>query len=69
MRAIERMIGQGLTADWYASYVRRLDAMTPAEVQAAASTWNDLSIVIVGDWQKLRGELTSFGLPVAMYAP
>lgn len=68
-RAIEHMIGQGLTADWYATYVRRLDAVTPDDVQRAASRWNDLSIVIVGDWQKLRGELTSFGLPVTTYEP
>jgi zinc protease len=69
IRAIERMIGQGLTADWYGSYVKRLDAVTAKDVQVAAGKWTDLSIVIVGDWQKLRGELTSFGLPVTMYAP
>jgi predicted Zn-dependent peptidase len=68
-RALERMIGQGLTAEWYATYVKRLDAITPHDVQMAASKWNDLSIVVVGDWQKLRGELTSFGLPVTTYEP
>jgi predicted Zn-dependent peptidase len=61
------MVGQGLTADWYATYARRLEAVTPAEVQSAAGKWTDLSIVVVGDWQKLRGELTSFGLPVTSY--
>jgi zinc protease len=68
-RALERMVGQGLNADWYATYVRRLDAVTPADVQAAARKWTDLSIVIVGDWQKLRDPLSSFGLPVTMYEP
>lgn len=68
-RALERMIGQGLAAEWYATYVRRLDAVTPAEVQAAASEWSDLSIVIVGDWQKLRDPVSRFGLPVTMYEP
>lgn len=68
-RVLERMIGQGLPSDWYATYIRRLDAITPEDVHRAAGSWDDLSIVIVGDWQKLRGELTSFGLPVTMYEP
>lgn len=68
-RVLERMIGQGLPSDWYATYVKRLDAITPDDVHAAATKWNDLSIVVVGDWQKLKSELTSFGLPVTMYEP
>lgn len=68
-RVIERMVGQGLPRDWYATYVQRLDAITAADVQQAAKGWNDLSIVVVGDWQKLQGEITSLALPVTMYAP
>jgi zinc protease len=66
VRAIERIVAQDLPRDWYATYAARLDALTLAEVQAAGQ-WRDLSVVIVGAWAKLGGQLGELGLPIVQY--
>src|SRR5262249_34268746 len=58
--AFERLVAQGLPLDWYTTYEQRLDAITLADVRAA-SAWQDLSIVVVGDRAKLEAGLGEFG--------
>jgi predicted Zn-dependent peptidase len=65
-RALERIIVQGLPTTWYATYAARLEAVTLAQVTAAA-TWRDLAVVIVGDWGKLAPRLGELGLPIVQY--
>jgi predicted Zn-dependent peptidase len=64
-RAIERLVVQDLPLDWYATYEKRLAAITVDEVRAA-STWQELSIVVVGDRTKLEPALRELGLPMSV---
>jgi predicted Zn-dependent peptidase len=53
-----------LPDDFHASYVRRIHAVTPAEVQRIAQTYLDpqkMVIVIVGDRAAITDQLTPFG--------
>ena len=65
-RAFERLVTQGLPLDGFASYERRLAAITLADVRAA-SAWQALSIVVVGDRAKLEPALSDLGLPIVHY--
>jgi zinc protease len=64
-RAVERLVVQGLPLDWHATYQQRLDAITLDAVKAA-SVWQDLSIVVVGDRAKLETSLRELGLPMSV---
>jgi zinc protease len=66
VRALERLAAQGLPLDGYATYDKRVRAITLDGVRAAAA-WRDLSIVVVGDWTKLQTELSSLALPIVHY--
>jgi len=66
-RAFERLVAQGLPLDGFASFERRLAKITVADVRAA-STWQELSIVVVGDRAKLEPALGELGLPIVHYA-
>lgn len=53
-----------LPADYHANYVRRIHAVTPADVQRIAQTYldpQDMVIVIVGDRSVIADQLTPFG--------
>jgi zinc protease len=65
-RALERIVAQGLPSDWYTTYATRLAALTVADVQAAAN-WQDLAVVIVGDWVKLGPQVGELGMPIVQY--
>jgi hypothetical protein len=67
-RALERVIVQGLPLDWHATYVKRLAAITLAQVQAA-SVWQDLSVVVAGDRTKLEPALRELGMPMSVAMP
>ncbi len=65
-RAAVRLVTSGLPLDTYESLSSRLEAVTATEVQGALEL-NDLSIVVVGDWSKLRDALGTLGLPITQY--
>ena len=45
-----------------------IDAVTAAAAKAAAArAWNELSIVVVGDWAKIGKDLEALGLPIVRY--
>ncbi|MBI3447995.1 MAG: insulinase family protein [Acidobacteria bacterium] len=59
----------GLPADELETYVAKIGAVTPEQVRDAAKSLCDTSrsaIVVVGDGEKVRAELESFG-PVAVF--
>ena len=59
----------GLPQAFYVDYARRLNAVTLAEVQAAANKYLDpdhLTIAVVGDRAKLEGQLRATGIPVVI---
>jgi zinc protease len=65
-RAFERVVAQDLPVDWFAMYAKGLAAITLADVRAASS-WTDLSIVVVGDRAKLEPVLSDLALPITHY--
>ena len=51
---------QGLPDEWLSNYVTRIHAVTPAEVRSAAADNLDpasMTLVVVGDMQKLKGAI------------
>jgi zinc protease len=67
-RAAVRLVRSELSLDTYEQLRARLDAVTAAQVQAALEL-SDLSIVVAGDWSKLRDALGTLGLPITQYEP
>jgi zinc protease len=54
---------QGLGDDYLRTYVQRVNAITPAEVQRTTKEYirpDDMTIVVVGDKAKIAGQLTPF---------
>jgi zinc protease len=69
-RALERMAGLHLPADWYATYLAALPKVTAADARAAVGeAWTQPTIVVAGDWSKLKDELGSLGYTVTPYTP
>lgn len=67
-RALERIVVQRLPLDRFATLDARLAALTPHDLRDVLPL-RDLSIVVVGDWEKLEDELSNLGLPVQQYEP
>jgi len=67
-RALERLVVQRLPLDRFATLQARLDALTPNDLRDVLPL-RDLSIVVVGDWEKLEDELRTLGLPIQMHQP
>ena len=69
--AFHRVVLAAGPIDWYHSFNNRITAATPQQGQALAATaWNDLSIVIVGDEAALAphmSKLTALGLPIVKF--
>ena len=69
-RALERMAGLHLPADWYSKYLAALPGVTPEAARAAVSDrWAQPTIVVAGDWSKLKDEVGSLGYTVTPYVP
>lgn len=69
-RALERMVGLRLPADWFASYLGALPMVTAADARSAvAATWKQPTIVVAGDWAALKDDLASMGYTVTPYTP
>jgi zinc protease len=69
-RALERMAGLHLPSDWYSTYLAALPKVTAADARAAVSeAWAKPTIVVAGDWAKLKDELGSLGYTVTPYTP
>lgn len=67
-RATVRLVTSELPLDTFARLEARLAALTPTQVHDAIDL-TDLSIVVVGDWSKLRNALGTVGLPATPYQP
>lgn len=69
--AFHRIVLAGAPLDWYQTWSSRITAATPRQAQAfAATAWNDLSIVIVGDEKVLAAgmsKLQALGLPIVKF--
>ncbi len=69
--AFHRVVLAAAPIDWYQTFDQRIAAATPRQAQALAATaWNDLSIVIVGDEAALAphmSKLTALGLPIVKF--
>ena len=69
-RALERMAGRRLPADWYTNYVAALPKVSAADARAAVSAmWKQPTIVVAGDWAKVKDDVGSLGYTVAPYTP
>ena len=69
-RALERMVGLRLPADWFTSYLAALPGVTAADARSAvAATWKQPTIVVAGDWAKLKDDLAGMGYTVTPYTP
>jgi zinc protease len=54
-----------LPMDWHARWAEGVTAVDAAQARAlAASDWNDLTLVVVGDWKVLGDGIRSLGFPV-----
>jgi zinc protease len=70
LRAVERLVAHGLPLDHNQTLAKRVAAVTPPQINAAARiATQDLSIVVVGDWSKLAAPLRGLGLTATAYAP
>lgn len=69
--AFHRVVLASGPLDWYQTFSNRIATATPRHAQALAATaWNDLSIVIVGDEAALTphmSKLTALGLPIVKF--
>lgn len=69
-RALERMVGLRLPADWYASYLAALPNVMASDARSAiATSWKAPTIVVAGDWAKLKDDLAGMGYTVTPYTP
>ena len=53
-----------LDKDFITDFRPKVDALTPADIQKAAAKYFDTyraAIVIVGDWEKVKDQVTPFG--------
>jgi zinc protease len=67
-RAFERLVVHGDPLETYDQLPRGLAAVTPQHAAAVVTdTWRDLSIVVVGDRERIAGALTSVGLPIVAF--
>jgi zinc protease len=68
VRALVRLVQQGLPLDHGATVAARAAAITPAVARAAiAPLWTEPTIVVVGDWAVIGDGLRALGLPVVRY--
>jgi predicted Zn-dependent peptidase len=68
VRALERLVMQHLPLDSWLTYDADITKVSAASARAAIEPlWNDLTIVVVGDWTAIGAGLTSLGLPVVHY--
>lgn len=67
-RALERIVVQRLPLDRFTTLESRLGALKPDDLRDVLPL-RDLSIVIVGDWETLKDELSTLGLPVQLHQP
>lgn len=54
---------QGLGDDWLRTWVQRVYAVTPADIQRVAESYlnpNDMVLVVVGDLAKVRDQIAQF---------
>ena len=66
------ILKNGLPESFYNDYVRNMNSLTLAQVQAAATKYIDpdhLVIAVVGDRAKLEGPLRATGIPVVIVDP
>jgi zinc protease len=60
-----QLVARRQPLDWHQGFAARVAAVTPAEAASSASAaWAGASIVVVGDWAAVGGELASLGLPI-----
>jgi zinc protease len=67
-RAFERLVVRGDPLDTYNQLALRLHAVAPNHARGVVSdSWDDLSIVVVGDRARLAGALATVGLPIVTF--
>ena len=66
-RAIARRIGRGESIEQLRAMPGELARVDEAGIRAAAASWTDLTIVIVGDWSLIAPTLPALGLPIHRY--
>ena len=65
--SFERLASLGLPDDWYQGWPARVRAVTADDAQRAAqASWDELTIVVVGDWRAVGAGLAALGVPIVM---
>jgi zinc protease len=61
------LVTAGRPLDWHQGWIAGVRRVSAGDARAAATAWDGLTIVVVGDWKAVGKDLEALGLPIVQY--